>query len=42
MLQEANLGPFAVAITAGGAALAVAIQLVAWRRLSERRERKVQ
>lgn len=39
MLLEGNLDPFAIAITAGGAALAVAIQLVAWRGLGQKRER---
>lgn len=33
MLLEGNLNPFAIAITAGGAALAVGIQLAAWRGL---------
>lgn len=42
MLLEGNLNAYAVAVTAGGAALAVAIQLVAWRRVVGRRGGKVQ
>lgn len=42
VLLEGNLSPFVITITAGGAGLAIAIHLFAWRELSQKRGRKVQ